>query len=209
MTMKVERLLSSAAGATAAGRPAPGQATAGTLAPAMPLVVEPRVFADERGSFWESFQLQRYAAVGIPAAGLSFVQDNMSQSRRGVVRGLHYQRTRPQGKLVICLRGEIFDVAVDLRRSSPCFGAVFSVTLSAENRRQLYLPIGFAHGFCVVSDQADVLYKVTDFYDPLSERTLLWNDPALGIAWPIDPDEAVLSAKDRVGQRFAEAEVFE
>jgi dTDP-4-dehydrorhamnose 3,5-epimerase len=173
------------------------------------VLIEPRVFHDDRGSFWEFFEHRRYRAADLPERGLSFVQDNLSRSRRGVVRGLHYQLARPQAKLVTCLTGEILDVIVDLRRGSPDFGRARAVTLSDDNRRQLYVPIGFAHGFCAVSERADVLYKVTDFYDPPSERTLLWNDPALGIAWPFPAEEAIVSEKDRRGLPLARAEVFE
>lgn len=178
----------------------------GGLPPAV--LIEPRVFPDDRGSFWELFQHERYRAGDLPERGLAFVQDNCSRSRRGVVRGLHYQLTRPQAKLVTCLVGEILDVIVDLRLGSPDFGRARSFALSEDNRRQLYVPIGFAHGFCSVSERADVLYKVTDFYDPASERTLLWNDPVLDIEWPVSAEEAVVSEKDRRGLRLAEAEVF-
>lgn len=166
-------------------------------------VVEPKVFEDERGFFMETYHQPRFAAAGID---LPFVQDNHSRSRRGVLRGMHYQLKHPQGKLVRAGRGEIFDVAVDLRKSSPTFGRWFGTTLSEVNRRQLYIPPGFAHGFCVVSDVADVLYKATDIYHPEDERTLLWNDPAVGIEWPVD--DPVISAKDAVGTLLERAEVY-
>jgi dTDP-4-dehydrorhamnose 3,5-epimerase len=159
------------------------------------LLVEPAVFGDVRGFFVESFQAQRYAEAGIAGP---FVQDNHSRSRRGVLRGLHYQLRHPQGKLVWVTRGEVFDVAVDIRRGSPTFGRWVGVTLSEDNHRQLYLPPGVAHGFCVLSETADFLYKCTDFYRPEDEGGVLWCDPDLGIHWPtLDP---LLSEKD---QRYA------
>ncbi len=169
-------------------------------------IIEPRVFCDERGFFLETFQAQRYAAVGIHAP---FVQDNCSGSRRGVLRGLHYQISRPQGKLVSATAGQIFDVAVDLRRSSPTFARWVGATLSAENRRQMWIPPGFAHGFYVTSDWAEVGYKTTDFYNPECERTLLWNDPRVGVAWPLQGGAPLLSAKDARGRPLAEAELYE
>ncbi len=170
------------------------------------IVIEPRVFRDERGFFLESFQERRYAAAGVPGP---MVQDNHSGSRRGVLRGLHYQVFRPQGKLVSVIVGEVFDVAVDLRRSSPTFGRWVGLALSAESRRQVWVPPGFAHGFYVTSDWAEVCYKVTDFYHPEYERTLLWNDPRIGVAWPVDGAPPILSAKDARGLPLAEAEVFD
>lgn len=167
------------------------------------ILVEPKVFADERGFFMESFHQPRFAAAGI---ALPFVQDNHSKSRKGVLRGLHYQLGHAQGKLVRVVQGEIYDVAVDVRRSSPTFGKWIGVTLSDMNRQQLYIPPGFAHGFCVVSDTAEVLYKTTDVYSPPDERTILWNDPAIGIDWPVQ--DPIISAKDQVGKRLAEAECF-
>ncbi len=169
------------------------------------LLIEPRVFRDERGFFLEAFQAQRYAAAGMSQP---MVQDNHSGSRRGVLRGLHYQVRRPQGKLVSVVVGEIFDVAVDLRRSSPTFGRWVGLTLSAENRRQMWVPPGFAHGFYATSEWAEVCYKVTDCYDPEGERTLLWNDPQVGVAWPLDGGAPLLSEKDARGLPLAEAEVF-
>jgi len=166
-------------------------------------VVEPKVFEDERGFFMETFHQPRFAAGGIE---LPFVQDNHSRSKRGVLRGLHYQLRYPQGKLVRAVRGESFDVAVDLRRSSPTFGRWFGTTLSETNRRQLYVPPGLAHGFCVLSEVAEVLYKTTDVYHPEDERTVQWNDPDIGVAWPID--DPVVSAKDAKGTPLNEAECY-
>ena len=170
------------------------------------LVIEPRVFADERGFFFESFNERAFAqATGIAA---KFVQDNHSRSVKNTVRGLHYQIQQPQGKLVRVVAGEIFDVVVDLRRNSPTFGQWAGHHLSAENKNMLWIPAGFAHGFAVLSDYADFLYKTTDYWAPQHERTLLWNDPDLAIAWPLD-GEPILAAKDRAGKRLSEAEVFD
>jgi dTDP-4-dehydrorhamnose 3,5-epimerase len=146
------------------------------------VAIEPRVFTDARGEFMETWQLQKFAAAGI---AVSFVQANHSVSKQGVLRGLHYQIRQPQGKLVRCFAGEIFDVAVDIRRSSPTFGQYVSETLSAENRRMLWVPPGFAHGFLVTSERAEVSYYCTDYYAPQFERSLAWNDPAIEIAWPL------------------------
>jgi dTDP-4-dehydrorhamnose 3,5-epimerase len=168
-------------------------------------ILEPRVFGDERGFFLESYNARSFAGLGIAEP---FVQDNHSRSRHGVLRGIHYQVVRPQGKLVRCVRGEIFDVAVDLRRSSDQFGQWTGVRLSEENRRMLWIPAGFGHGFVVLSDSADVLYKATDYYAPEGERSILWNDPEIGIDWPL-PGEPVLSGKDAAGKRLREADVFE
>lgn len=165
------------------------------------------VFRDDRGAFMETWQSRKYAAAGIDQ---DFVQDNWSESRRGVLRGLHYQLTQPQGKLVAVVAGEIFDVVVDLRRTSPTFGQWISEILSAERGAALWVPPGFAHGFYAVSDRATVLYKCTEFYHPASERTLLWNDPDLAIAWPLAPGATpILSPKDAQGFRLAQAQVFE
>jgi dTDP-4-dehydrorhamnose 3,5-epimerase len=150
------------------------------------------VFADERGYFLEIFQAERYAGHGVTSP---FVQDNLSFSKKGVVRGLHYQLQRPQGKLVMAVHGEVYDVVVDIRRGSPSFGSWVSTTLTGESGRQLYIPPGFAHGFCVVSDTATFLYKVTDYYAPGDEYGIRWDDPALGIPWPAAAP--ILSAKDR------------
>jgi dTDP-4-dehydrorhamnose 3,5-epimerase len=164
------------------------------------------VFRDERGAFMETWQSRKYAASGIDH---DFVQDNWSESRRGVLRGLHYQLHQPQGKLVAVVAGEIFDVVVDLRRSSTTYGQWISETLSAERGAALWVPPGFAHGFYVVSDRATVLYKCTDYYQPTSERTLRWDDPQLAIAWPLAPGaRPILSTKDAQGACLAEAEVF-
>jgi dTDP-4-dehydrorhamnose 3,5-epimerase len=168
------------------------------------ILVEPQVFEDHRGFFMEAYHKSRFAECGIVD---EFVQDNHSRSCGTTLRGLHYQIRHSQAKLVRVLQGEIWDVAVDLRRSSPDFGRHVGVSLSAENRRQLYIPRGFAHGFCVISDTAEVLYKCSDFYYPEFERTLLWNDRQLAIPWPID--EPILSQKDAAGTTFAEAECFE
>lgn len=159
-------------------------------------ILEPKVFGDERGFFFESYNEQNFAAV--IGRSVRFVQDNHSRSTRGVLRGLHYQVEQPQGKLVRVIVGEIFDVAVDIRRDSATFGQWVGARLSAENRRQLWVPEGFAHGFLVLSDVAEVLYKTTDFYAPEHERCIRWNDPDLDIDWPLDM-EPVLSAKDRAG----------
>ena len=176
------------------------------LATAIPdvRIVEPRVFGDARGFFFESWNARTLAAAGIDA---TFVQDNHSRSRRGVLRGLHYQIDHAQGKLVRAVIGEVFDVVVDLRRSSPTFGRHVAVTLSAENQRMLWVPPGFAHGFVVVSESADFLYKTTDYWFPEHERTLLWNDPALGIAWPL-AGEPLVAAKDAAGVPLAQAETY-
>lgn len=164
------------------------------------LLVEPKVRGDSRGFFLETFQAERYQAAGI--RGL-FVQDNLSRSARGTLRGLHFQEPRAQGKLVQVLRGAVWDVALDVRRGSPHFGAWVGVELSEENRRQLWIPPGFAHGFCVISDAADFFYKCTEVYAPEYERTVRWDDPALGIDWPIQ--SPILSAKDRSAPTLAEA----
>jgi len=168
------------------------------------LMIEPRVFGDARGFFFESWNARAFAAAGIDAA---FVQDNHSRSHRGVLRGLHYQIEHAQGKLVRVIEGEVFDVAVDLRRSSATFGRHVAIALSAENRRMLFIPPGFAHGFLVVSDTAEFLYKTTDYWYPAHERTLLWNDAALGIAWPANVTPA-LAAKDAAGVPLAAADCY-
>ena len=169
------------------------------------MLLEPRAFADPRGFFLEAWQRDRFAGAGI---AVEFVQDNLSRSRRGVLRGLHFQRLHPQGKLVQVVRGAVFDVAVDVRRRSPTFGRWTGLVLSDENHRQLYVPAGFAHGFYVLSDEADVLYKCTDNYYPEHERTLLWNDPEVGVRWPIS-DGPVLSSKDAAGEPLARLDVFD
>ena len=167
------------------------------------LIVEPTVFGDARGFFLESWNRKAFAALGLNA---DFVQDNHSRSRKGVLRGLHYQLLHPQGKLVRVTSGAVFDVAVDLRRSSPHFGRWSGVELSDDNQRMLWVPPGFAHGFLVLSESADFLYKTTEYYAPEHERCVQWNDPKIGIDWPLD-GEPTLSAKDRAGipLRLAEA----
>lgn len=168
------------------------------------LLIEPKIFGDERGFFLESYNQRAMAQIGITE---SFVQDNHSLSSRNVLRGLHYQVQKPQGKLVRVVVGEIFDVAVDLRRKSATFGRWCGVHLSGENKHMLWVPVGFAHGFRVVSDTAHVLYKTTDFYAPELERTVAWNDPTLAIDWKLD-GEPVISAKDRKGTSLNAAEKF-
>ncbi|MDA8383145.1 MAG: dTDP-4-dehydrorhamnose 3,5-epimerase [Betaproteobacteria bacterium] len=168
------------------------------------LVFEPRVFGDARGFFFESYNRRVMAEYGIEDV---FVQDNHSRSAQGVLRGLHYQIGLPQGKLVRCVAGEVFDVAVDLRRRSPTFGQYTAFRLSAENKRMAWIPEGFAHGFLVLSPYAEFLYKTTDFYAPEQERTIRFDDPQLAIAWPLE-GEPILSAKDQAGKWLREAEVF-
>lgn len=169
------------------------------------LILEPRVFGDERGFFLESYNQRMMEEVGIREP---FVQDNHSFSTRNVLRGLHYQLQRPQGKLIRAIAGEILDVAVDLRRSSPTFGGWEAVRLSGENKKMLWIPAGFAHGFRVVSDTVHVLYKATDFYFPEFEHTIAWNDPELKIDWQLD-GEAIISKKDRAGIPFRRAEAYQ
>jgi dTDP-4-dehydrorhamnose 3,5-epimerase len=164
------------------------------------LLIEPHVFEDDRGFFFEAYHEKRYGELGLP---VNFVQDNHSQSRQDTLRGLHYQLNYPQGKLVRVLQGEVFDVAVDIRQGSPTWGQWYGATLSAANKRQLYVPPGFAHGFCVVSHTADVLYKCTDFYAPQDEYGLRWNDPDLQITWPTQTP--LLSAKDAAAPYLKEA----
>jgi len=170
------------------------------------LMLEPKVFGDARGFFYESFNARDFAqATGVDA---QFVQDNHSKSAKGVLRGLHYQIQHAQGKLVRVVQGSVFDVAVDLRKSSPTFGRWLGVELSADNHRQLWVTPGFAHGFVVLSESAEFLYKTTDYWYPEHERSLSWNDPAIGIDWPID-FEPQLAAKDQAGKLLAQAEVFD
>jgi dTDP-4-dehydrorhamnose 3,5-epimerase len=159
------------------------------------VVIEPKVFGDHRGFFKETFQAERYQEAGL---ALPFVQDNHSRSTKGVLRGLHYQKNKPQGKLVTCPYGEVFDVAVDLRAGSPTFGQWEGLILSGENHLQFYVPPGFAHAFLVLSDTADFQYKCTDYYDPSDEGGIIWNDPDVGIDWPLADIEAKLSEKDRL-----------
>lgn len=170
------------------------------------LLIEPKVFPDTRGFFLESYQKRKFSKAGIP---FDFVQDNHSKSCQGVLRGLHYQIRQPQGKLLRVVKGEIFDVAVDIRKHSPTFGKWFGTHLSAENKKMLWVPIGFAHGIYVTSPQAEVLYKATDYYAPQWERTLLWNDPVINIQWPTKGELPILSPKDEAGKLLSEAELFE
>ena len=170
------------------------------------LILEPKVFGDERGFFFESFNKRHFAELtGIDA---EFVQDNHSKSARHVLRGLHYQIQHPQGKLVRAVAGEVFDVAVDIRKSSPTFGQSVGVDLSAENKRMLWIPPGFAHGFVVLSESAEFLYKTTDYWAPEFERCILWNDAELAIDWKLGDAAPLLSAKDQAGKPLREAEVF-
>lgn len=171
------------------------------------LIIEPKVFGDERGFFMETYRQERFAQQGLQVC---FVQDNHSGSRRGVLRGLHYQIVRPQGKLVRVVAGEVFDVAVDIRRSSPTFARWVGMYLSAQNRRQVWVPPGFAHGFYVLSEWAELFYKTSDYYAPQWERTLLWNDPAIGIDWPlVQGMPPALSPKDLQGLTLEQAELFD
>lgn len=166
--------------------------------------IEPRVFGDQRGFFLETYQQRKFEAAGLSG---NFVQDNQSRSQYGTLRGLHFQLPRPQAKLVFVVQGEIWDVAVDLRRSSPTFGQWYAATLNATNHWQLYIPEGFAHGFCVLSETADVIYKCTEYYAPECEQALQWNDPDLSIPWPVT--NPLLSAKDRLGRRVSELACYD
>jgi len=171
-------------------------------------ILEPKVFGDARGFFMESWNRRTFAALGLD---LDFVQDNHSRSRKGVLRGLHYQIVQPQGKLVRVVDGAVYDVAVDLRKSSPTFGRWAGVVLSAENKRMFWVPPGFAHGFLTLSDSADFLYKATEYYAPEHERSVLWNDPAIGIDWPLAElggMEPLLAAKDAAGIPLKDAETY-
>jgi dTDP-4-dehydrorhamnose 3,5-epimerase len=170
------------------------------------VVLEPTVFGDERGFFMESYNARVFREL--TGASPDFVQDNHSRSGRGVLRGLHYQLSQAQGKLVRVVQGAVFDVAVDLRRSSATFGRWHGVELSADNKRQFWVPAGFAHGFLVLSETADFLYKTTDYYAPEHERCVAWDDPAIGVEWPLAGADPKLSAKDRSGASLAQAEVF-
>jgi dTDP-4-dehydrorhamnose 3,5-epimerase len=169
-------------------------------------LIEPKLFGDDRGFFLESWNARTFAEAGIDAA---FVQDNHSRSARGVLRGLHYQMVRPQGKLVRVVAGRAFDVAVDIRRSSPHFGQWVGYELSAENKRMLWVPGGFAHGFLALEDGTDFLYKCTDYYAPEHDRSIRWDDPAIGIEWPLDGIEPILSGKDAAAPLLADAETYE
>ena len=170
------------------------------------VIVRPKVFGDSRGFFLETWEERKFAAGGL---NMHFVQDNHSRSSRGVLRGLHYQMVQPQGKLVRVVTGAVYDVAVDVRRSSPTFGKWVGVELSEENHQMLWVPPGFAHGFLVLSERADFVYRCTDFYLPQAERTILWSDPDLNIDWPIPAGtQPTVSPKDVVGKRFKDAEPF-
>jgi dTDP-4-dehydrorhamnose 3,5-epimerase len=171
------------------------------------ILITPKVYGDERGFFYETYQAQRFGAAGLP---FIYVQDNQSGSQYATLRGLHYQLRQPQGKIVRVIAGEVYDVAVDLRRWSPTFSQWVGIVLSAKNKSQLWIPPGFAHGFYVLSDWAEVVYKATDYYAPEWERTLLWNDPTLNISWPIPAgEEPILSPKDKQGMLLTQAEVYE
>ena len=170
------------------------------------ILIEPKVYGDDRGFFMETYQAKDFAEMCLPTR---FVQDNHSGSRQGTLRGLHYQIKHAQGKLVRVVVGEVFDVAVDIRRSSPNFGRCESIILSARNKLQLWIPVGFAHGFYVLSEWAEVVYKATDYYAPQWERTLLWNDPAIGIEWPIsEGNPPTISPKDAQGKTLREADLY-
>ena len=169
------------------------------------LIIEPKVFGDVRGFFYESFNQKAFnEATGL---NLNFVQDNHSRSAKGVLRGLHYQVQQPQGKLVRVVRGAVFDVAVDIRKASPTFGQWVGLELSEDNCRQLWVPPGFAHGFLVLSESADFLYKTTDYYAPEHERCIAWNDPEIDIEWPLEGTVPLVSGKDAAGQSFRDAEI--
>lgn len=169
------------------------------------LLITPKIFRDNRGAFWEAWNQRDFDNANLPS---HWVQDNCSSSARNVVRGIHYQLVQPQAKLIRVTHGAILDVAVDLRRSSPNFGRHLVVELSVKNAHTLYIPMGFGHGFAVLSDEATVAYKVTDYYSSVGERTVLWNDPDLAIQWPVGPEQAILSDKDRAGTPLRAAEVF-
>ena len=169
------------------------------------IIIEPKVFADDRGFFLESYQRQRFLEAGIRA---DFVQDNHSKSQQGVLRGLHYQFQQAQGKLIRVIAGEIFDVAVDIRKQSPTFGKWVGEYLSAENKKMLWVPPGFAHGFYVTSPTAELFYKTTDYYAPQWERTIAWNDPDIHIDWPLEGTIPILSAKDKIGSSLQQAELY-
>jgi len=166
-------------------------------------VIEPTIFGDERGYFMETYHAEEFKEAGLD---LNFVQDNQSKSKKGVLRGLHFQYTQPQGKLVRAIKGEVFDVAVDLRKDSSTYGKWEGVILSEENKKQFYVPDGFAHGFLVLSDEAEFTYKCTDFYNAADEGGILWNDPEIGIDWPIDGIEVSLSEKDEKWKSFKDTE---
>ena len=169
------------------------------------LIITPRIFRDSRGYFFETYNKRAMSEAGLPT---TWVQDNFSFSKKNVLRGIHYQVTQPQGKLVRVTKGVVLDVAVDLRRSSPAFGKHEAVELSEENARMLWIPAGFGHAFLVLSEVAGFAYKVTDYYSPAGERTIVWNDPDLAIPWPVSPEEVIVSEKDTAGALFKDAEVF-
>ena len=169
------------------------------------LVLTPQIFKDSRGEFSESFNLRKIEQAGLPGV---WVQDNFSLSKKNVLRGIHYQITQPQGKLVRVTHGAVLDVAVDLRRSSETFGQHFAIELSGESGDMLWIPAGFGHAFLALTDQVGFAYKVTDYYSPSSERTIVWNDPEIGIPWPVDPATAIVSDKDRAGPLLRDAELF-
>lgn len=169
------------------------------------LLITQTIYRDERGAFSETYNLRGFAEAGLPT---NWVQDNFSVSRKNVLRGIHYQIIQPQGKLVRVTHGSVLDIAVDLRRSSPTFGRHMTMELGGEDGKMLWIPEGFGHAFLVLSEMAGFAYKVTDYYSPAGERTIAWNDPDLGISWPIAPEEAIVSAKDRAGAGLREAEVF-
>lgn len=169
------------------------------------LLITPKIYGDNRGGFWETWNLKAFEDAGLPA---TWVQDNFSISRKNVVRGIHYQVIQPQGKLVRAAFGAVLDVAIDLRRNSPCFGKHLAVELNEENGRMLWIPEGFGHAFLVLSERAGFAYKVTDYYNPKGERTIVWNDPQLAIPWPVKAEEAIVSEKDSQGATLETAEVF-
>ena len=169
------------------------------------LVLTPQIFIDSRGEFSESFNLRKIEQAGLPGI---WVQDNFSRSKQNVLRGIHYQITQPQGKLVRVTHGAVLDVAVDLRRSSETFGQHFSIELSGESGDMLWIPEGFGHAFLALTEQVGFAYKVTDYYSPSSERTIVWNDPPIAVPWPVDPLEAIVSDKDRAGSLLRDAELF-
>jgi dTDP-4-dehydrorhamnose 3,5-epimerase len=169
------------------------------------LLITPKIHSDNRGAFWETWNQKAFEEAGLPT---KWVQDNFSVSKKNVLRGIHYQVSQPQGKLVRVAHGAVFDVAVDLRRSSPCFGKHVGVELNEENGHMLWIPEGFGHAFLALSDTAGFAYKVTDSYNPAGERTIVWNDPKLAIQWPVEPDRAIVSEKDAKGAAFEAAEVF-
>jgi dTDP-4-dehydrorhamnose 3,5-epimerase len=170
------------------------------------LIIHPKVFEDERGYFFEVFQAQKYTSFGLKA---SFIQDNQSGSKKGVLRGLHYQIQKPQGKLIRVINGEVFDVAVDIRKSSPTYGKWIGTVLSSDNKIQIWIPPGFAHGFYVTSDVGEIVYKTTEVYAPEFERTIIWSDPDIGIKWPLSNVDPIISPKDANGKFLRDAEIYD